>query len=211
MSVTTSGIFCVLLLNVKTFTWMANWKSLRLTSTCSLLRSSSPFRKQRAWRSVVCLNQSSLNPSVRVQVLTFVLLFLCLPSPTPSLETKLVLRVSNEQHRKGDKNTNNCDLLLIVHHRMENVCVCVGGVQLEQKIHCKLNCLCLSSNKKGEKKKHQLYDRGHKWPRHNNLQPPVWEGDKPSLKGLIDTNYSFLKLSPHWSRTSASEAGAHWP
>lgn len=52
----------------------------------------------------------------------------------------------------------------------------------------------------GPLQKYKCYHRDHKWHWRNNLQRPVRVADKPSLRGPIDTNYSFLKLSPHWSR-----------
>lgn len=78
---------------------------------------SSLLHKHQAWRSLLCPNQSSLNPSARVQVLTLVLFFLLPP---------LVLREQpnagasgEKQGKEGDKNTNDCDLLLIVFQWVE--------------------------------------------------------------------------------------------
>lgn len=168
-----------------------------ITKTLSSLR-----YKHQAWRSLVCLNQSSHNPSARVQVLTLALLSLL---PPPVLRDQPNAGVSDEQQRKeGDKNTNDCDLLLIVYHRVEKR----WGKKHRTKSIANW-IVFVWSRPASKKKKYKFYDIGHKWQWHNNLQRPVREADKPSLRELIDTNYSFLKLSPHWSGNKCQRGRGH--
>lgn len=110
-----------------------------------------------------------------------------------------------QQRKKGDNHRNHCDLLLIVYQTRRS------GGKKHNKIHCKLNCLCLNYVCfEGEKSK--FCDRGHIWQWHHNLQRPIREADKPSQKGsesiLTIHFWNYLHIDPG---TSASKAGTHWP
>lgn len=112
-------------------------------------------------------------------------------------------RVSDEQQRKeGDKNTNDCDLLLIVYHTVKR--------WTKDRTKSTANWIAFVWTRPASKK-YKFYDSSHKWQWHNNLQRPVRGADKPALRGLIDTNYSFLKLSPHWSRDKCQQGRGTLP
>lgn len=122
---------------------------------------------------------------------------------------------SGEQHWKGDKNTNHCDLLLIVYHSMEG-----RWTEREEKkqneIHCKLNCLCLDQvcfrkkERKQEKKTNSLtgaiYDNGTII--YSDLSERLISHHKGGGSILTIHFWNYLHIDPG---TSASKAGAHWP
>lgn len=143
---------------------------------------------------------------LRVQVLTLGLSLFCLPAHRV-LGDQANTCVSEEEKRgkEGDKNTNDCDLLLIVYP--ESGVEWSGGwgwglernpLQIE-----------LSLFEPGPFQKYKYYHRGHKWQRHNNLWRPVLSSDKTSLRGrsiLTIHFWNYLHIDPG---TSASKAGAH--
>ena len=121
------------------------------------------------------------------------------PLPAVLRDQPSVRASAKQQSKEGDKHTNHCDLLLIVYHSVKK-----RRKKNKNWTKSTANWIVFVWTGFALKKKKQINknfcDRGHIWQWHNNLVRPVWEPDKPSQRGRIDTNYSFLKLSPHWSR-----------